>query len=125
MQRSRASAGSNHAAHGQPAGRQVQPASSGGAGDAAGQGQQGAADGLGRHQLVAGAQRDGGDPAQQVVRQGGRQQPGGVGGELARGAVPQAHAGVEVADAQLHHRVAAVIVVHQTVVPTRSVTKAW
>jgi hypothetical protein len=30
----------------------VQPASSGGAGDAAGQGQQGAAQGLGDHQLV-------------------------------------------------------------------------
>ena len=52
MQRSRARASSNHAAHGQP-------------------GEQGATQGLGHHQLLKGAQPDGGDPAQQVVGQGG------------------------------------------------------
>lgn len=56
-------------------------------------------------------QPDGGDPAQQVVGQGGDQQPGGVGGELARGVMAQADAGLEVADAQLDDGVAAVILV--------------
>jgi hypothetical protein len=79
----------------------VQDQAAGGAGQPAGYGEQGAAQGLGHHQLTADAQPDGGDPAQQVVGQGGDQQPGGVGAELARGAVAQADAGFEVADAQL------------------------
>src|SRR5207344_3578280 len=92
-----------------PAGGQVQDQAAGGAGDAAGQGQQGAAQRLGHHQLLSCAQPDGGNPAQQVVGQGGRQQPGGVGGELARGAVPQPDPGFEVADAQLDRGVAAMV----------------
>jgi hypothetical protein len=49
--------------------------------------------------------------AQQVVRQCGRHQPGGVGGELPLGRVPQPDAGLEVADAQLDRGMAAVILV--------------
>jgi hypothetical protein len=93
MQRSRARASSNHAAHGQPAE----------------QGEQGATQGLGHHQLLTGAQPDCGDPAQQVVGQGGHHQPGGVGAEPARRAVPQAHPGFEITDAQLDDCVAAVV----------------
>jgi hypothetical protein len=52
-----------------------------------------------------------GDPAQQVVGQGGGQQPGGVGGKPARGAVGQPRAVLEVADSQLDHGVAAVVLV--------------
>src|SRR5512133_3225451 len=94
-----------------PAGGQVQDQPAGGAGQPAGQVEQGPAQRLGYDQFLAGAQSDGGDPAQQVVGQGGDQEPGGVGGELARGAVPQAHAALEVADAQLDRGVAAVILV--------------
>jgi hypothetical protein len=48
-------------------------------------------------------------PAQQVVGQGGGQQPGRVGGKPARGQVRQAGARLEVADGQLTHGVAAVV----------------
>jgi hypothetical protein len=60
---------------------------------------------------LARAQPDLGDPAQRVVRQGGDLRPGGVGGELPQGMMPQADPGLEVVDAQLDHRVAAVILV--------------
>src|SRR4029450_12843253 len=84
-----------------PAGGQVQPPSPGGAGEPAGQCQQGAPQGLGDDLLVAGAEPQGGGPAQQVVGQGGGQQPGGVGGEVAGGQVRQARAGLEGADGPL------------------------
>jgi hypothetical protein len=46
-----------------PTGGQMQDQAAGGAGEAAGQGQQGAAQGLGQHQLPAHSQPDQGDPA--------------------------------------------------------------
>jgi hypothetical protein len=48
-------------------------------------------------------------PADQVVREGGGQQPGGVGVEHPRGAVHQTRAVLEVTDRQLDHGVCAVV----------------
>ena len=70
--------------------------------------EQAAAQGLGDHQVGAG-EPDGGDPAQQVVGEGGDDQPGRVGQEAARGAVAQPGAVLEVADGQLADGVAAVV----------------
>src|SRR5512132_2401548 len=55
-----------------PAGGQVQRPSPGGAGEPAGQGQQGAPQRLGDGLLLADAQAEDGGPAQQVVGQGSR-----------------------------------------------------
>jgi hypothetical protein len=71
--------------------------------------QQGPPQRLGDDLLVLGAEAEGGGPAQQVVGQVGRQQPGGVGVEAPGGQVGQAGAGLEVADGQLAYSVAAVV----------------
>jgi hypothetical protein len=77
-----------------------------------------------------GAKAEGGGPAQQVVGQGGRQQPGAVGGEVAGGQVSQAGARLEVADGQLANGVAAVVGVQpgggaDTVGDERVVAPGW
>src|SRR5512132_4385610 len=92
-----------------PAGGQVQRPAPRGVGEPAGQGQQGATQGLGHGLLVTDAQAEGGGPADEVVGQGGGQQPGGVGGEPPGGQVGQAGARLEVADGQLADGVAAMI----------------
>jgi hypothetical protein len=68
------------------------------AGEPARKDQQGPPQGLGDGLLVSDAQAEGGGPAQQVVGQGGGQQPGGVGGESTRGQMLKAQAVLEVAD---------------------------
>ena len=80
-----------------------------GVGEPPGQHQEGPAQGLGHGLLVADAQAEGGDRAQQIVGQGGGQQPGRVGGEPARGQVGQPGARLQVADGQLASGVAAVV----------------
>jgi len=55
------------------------------------------------------AEPERGDPAQQVVREGGQQRPGGVGEEDPGWAVAESCALLEVADGELHHGVAAVV----------------
>ena len=92
-----------------PAGGQVQPPAARGAGEPPGQHEEGPADGLGDGLLLADAQAERGGPAQQVVGQGGRQQPGRVGVELPGGQVRQPAARLEVADGQLADGVAAVV----------------
>jgi hypothetical protein len=78
-------------------------------GEPAGRYQEGPAQRLGHGLLVADAQAEGGGPAQQIVGQGGGQQPGRVGGEPARGQVGQPGARLQVADGQLANGVAAVV----------------
>jgi hypothetical protein len=80
----------------------------GGAGEAAGQGEQTTPEGLGDHQVYA-VEPDGSDPAQQVVGEGGDDRPSGVGQEAARGAVAQPGTVFEVADGQLADSVAAMV----------------
>jgi hypothetical protein len=80
-----------------------------GVGEPAGRYQEGPAQRLGHGLLVADAQAEGGGPAQQIVGQGGGQQPGRVGGEPARGQVGQPGARLQVADGQLANGVAAVV----------------
>src|SRR6266536_1532445 len=56
----------------------------GGAGEPAGRHEEGSPERLGDGLLVAAAEAEAGGPAQQVVGQGGGQQPGRVGGEPGR-----------------------------------------
>jgi hypothetical protein len=86
--------------------------------------QQAAAQGLGDQQVVA-AEPDGGDPAQQVVGQGGDDQPGRVGQEDTGGQWRSPAPSLRSRMDQLADGVAAVVDVHQTALPSWSVTKAW
>jgi hypothetical protein len=87
----------------------VQPPLTGGAGEPPGQRKQGPPQGLGDGLLAAVAEAEAGGPAQQVVGQGGSQQPGGVRGEAAGGQMRQAGARLEVADGQLADGMAAMV----------------
>jgi hypothetical protein len=80
-----------------------------GAGEPPGQGQQGAPQRFGDGLLLAGGRAEAGGPAQQVMGQGGGQQPRGVGGKPARGQMRQPGACLEVADRQLADGVTAVV----------------
>ena len=108
MQRSRASAMVNEWAHRQPAGRcsvhcRAEWVS-----------RPGSASKVRRRVLATVCwsptpKAEGGDPADEVVGQGGGQQPRAVGGELPGGQVGQARARLEVADGQLADGVAAMV----------------
>jgi hypothetical protein len=84
--------------------------------------QQGPPGRLGDGLLVAVAEAEAGGPAQQVVGQGGSQQPGG---EAAGGQMRQAGARLQVADRQLADGRRRWSASSQVVVPTRLVTNAW
>jgi hypothetical protein len=107
-----------------PAGGQVQRRPAGGAGEPAGQREQGPPQGLGDGLLVADAQAEGGDPADEVVGQGGGQQPRAVGGELPGGQLGQAGAALRSRMASSQTAWRRWSASSQVMVPGRSVTKA-
>ena len=91
------------------------------AGDPSGQGEEPPPEGLGGHDPLA--QADAGCPAGQVVGHYLYRQPGGVGGEAARGEMVQPDAVLEVAYRILDLGVAAVVASSSRVSPSRSVMK--
>ena len=78
-----------------------------GAGEASGDGAEASPEGLGGYQLLA--QTDARGPAGQVMRHHLDGQPGGVGGEAARGEMVETHAVLEVADGVLDLGVARLV----------------
>ena len=90
-----------------PALRQMQSQAAGRASEASGEGEEAPPEGLGGHQLLA--QADARGPACQVVGHDLDGQPGGVGGEAARGEVVEPDAVLEVADGVLDLGVAAMV----------------
>ena len=77
------------------------------AGDPSGQGEEPSSEGLGGHHLLA--QTDARCPAGEVVGHHLYRQPGGVGGEAARGEMVQPHTVLEVSDGILDLGVAAMV----------------
>ena len=102
-----------------PGKMQSQPACR--AGEPSGQGEEPPPEGLGGHYLLAQAQPR--RPAGQVVGHHLGGQPGGVGGEAARGEMIQPYAVLEVSDGVLDLGVAAMISLQFRVSPSRSVMK--
>ena len=90
-----------------PAPWQMQGQSACRAGESSGQGEDPSSEGLGGHDLLA--QADAGRPAGQVVRHHLYRQPGGVGGEAARGEMVEPDAVLEVSDGILDLGVAAMV----------------
>ena len=104
--RNRARARSNWASQGQRCGRcSVRWRAE--AGDPSGQGEEPPPEGLGGHHLLA--QTDARCPAGEVVGHHLYRQPGGVGGEAARGEMVQPHTVLEVSDGILDLGVAAMV----------------
>ncbi len=108
-----------------PADGQMQHQPAGRAGQPTGQGQQGPGQRLGRHQFPAGAQPDGGDPAQQVVARVAIRSQAALAANLPEGQCRSP-------TPALRSRIASSTVAWRrwswsssTAVPTRSVTKAW
>ena len=91
------------------------------AGEPSGDKEEPSSEGLGGHQLLA--QTDARRPASQVVGEHLDGQPGGVGGEAARGEMVQPHAVLEVANGVLDLGVAAMVGSSSRVSPSRSVMK--
>ena len=86
---------------------QMQSEAAGRAGEPSGQGEEAPPEGLGGHHLLA--QTDARCPAGEVVGHHLYRQPGGVGGEAARGEMVQPHTVLEVSDGILDLGVAAMV----------------
>ena len=91
------------------------------AGDPSGQGEEPPPEGLGGHHTLA--QTDARCPAGDVVGHHLYRQPGGVGGEAARGEMVQPHTVLEVSDGILDLGVAAMVGLQSSISPSRSVMK--
>ena len=102
---------------------QMQGEATGRAGEPSGEGEEPPPEGLGGHHLLA--QTDARRPASQVVRHHLHRQPGGVGGEAARGEMIQPHAIPEVSDGVLDLGVAAMVSLQFQGLPSRSVMQPW
>ena len=85
----------------------MQGEATGFAGETSGQGEEASPQGLGGHYLLA--QADAGGPAAEIMRHHLHRQPGGVGGEAARGEMVQPHAVLEVSDGVFNLGVAGVV----------------